>query len=347
MSDNLNITETNPYGRQSDRGNMLGIEPYVLTSDYHTLDAITAKLDGYLAKAQSLGWLNERTIVIWPEYIATWLAVTGETPATLLSDVVKNIAAAHPADFNKYYASALEQNKAFAAAFRTKAADMASMYQTLFAGLSKKYSVTSVAGSIVLPSPQVARGKITFDVNGPLYNVSAVFNAKGQIFPDLVYKAYPTGGELPYTACAPAGDMPVYETPAGRLGVLICADSWYPSAYTRMKEAGAQLLAVPSFGHGGLKSWGDTWPGYAPWPNPSDVDPKDINKISNSDAWLKYSLATRIEDSSALFGINVFLHGSFWPDLVAGGGVAVVVRRDKIWKREIPTEGATLNNLWL
>ena len=347
MSDNLNITERNPYGRAGTRGNLLGIEPYVKPEDYISQKAFMAKLDGYLADARAQGWLNERTIVVWPEYVGTWLAVMGETPAPLISGVVQNIAAKHPVEFGKFLAAAMEQNKPFAAAFRTKAADMAEAYQSIFSSLSKKYRVTTVAGSIVLPSPHVVRGKIVFDVNGPLYNVSAVFDAKGRIHADLVLKAYPTAGELPYTAPAPVGNLPVFETPAGRLGVLICADSWYPSVYARMKERKAQLLAVPSFGHGGLKSWGDTWPGYAPWSNPSDVDPNDLNTISNSDAWLKYSLATRIEECDALFGANVFLHGALWPDLQAGGGIAVVCRRDKIWKRELPTDGATLNNLWL
>jgi len=347
MSDYLKIKEINPYGRAGARGNLLGIEPYVVPEDYVSLEAITAKLNGYLVEARNMGWLNERTIVVWPEYIGAWLSVMGETPAALLSGVVKNLAAAHSKEFNAFYASATEQSKDYAAAFRTKAADMAEAYQTLFSGLSKKYRVTTVAGSIVLPSPHIVGGKIAFDVNGLLYNVSAVFDAKGHIYPDLVLKAYPTAGELPYTAPAPVGNLPVYETPAGRLGVLICADSWYPSAYARMKERKAQLLAVPSFGHGGLKAWSDFWSGYAPWPNPSDVDPKDVNTLTNSEAWLKYSLATRIEECDAKFGANVFLHGALWPDLDAGGGVAVVVRRDKIWKRELPTNGATLNNLWL
>ncbi len=347
MSDNLNIVETNTYGRPSERGNLLGIEPYVLTSDYASLSAITAKLDGYLAKAKSLGWLNERTIVVWPEYIGTWLSVLDETPADSLEGVVQVIAAKYPKQFNAFLASATEQSKPFAAVFRTKAASMAAAYQTLFSGLSKKYRVTTVAGSIVLPSPQIILGKIAFDVNGLLYNTSAVFDPRGRIFPELTCKAYPTSGELPYTAPAPAGALPFYDTPAGRLGVLICADSWYPAVYARMKEAKVKLLAVPSFGHGGLKAWTATWQGYDGWPNAANVDPKDVKKITNSDAWLKYSLATRIEESSARFGINVFLHGSLWPDLEAGGGVAVVVRRDKMWSREVPNPGATLNNLWL
>jgi predicted amidohydrolase len=39
----------------------------------------------------------------------------------------------------------------------------------------------------------------------------------------------------------------VVDTPAGRLGVLIGSDSWYPDNYRQLDEQGAQLVAVPAF----------------------------------------------------------------------------------------------------
>ena len=344
---NLNIQEMNPYGRRGKRGNLLGIEPYLVSSDYLSAQTLTTKLDGYLAAAKKQDWLNDRTIVVWPEYIGTWLSVSGETPAPTLAGVVQHLIKAHPQEYQAFYASATEQNKVYAALFRTKAAAMADAYQSIFSKLAKKYAVTTVAGSIVLPSPHFMNGKLALDVTGPLYNVSAVFDPQGKPFADIVYKAYPTSGELPYTAPAPVGNLPAFDTTVGRLGVLICADSWYPQAYARMNALQAEILAVPSFGHGGLKAWTQPWQGYDGWPNPPDVDPKDVNTITNSEAWIKYSLATRINKASANYGINVFLHGNLWPDLDAGGGVAVVARKGDLWNREIATDNATLDNLWL
>ncbi|HJS17846.1 MAG TPA: hypothetical protein VJ785_03805, partial [Anaerolineales bacterium] len=149
------------------------------------------------------------------------------------------------------------------------------------------------------------------------------------------------------TACAPVGSLPSFNTPAGRIGVLICADSWFPSAYDRLKALKVKTIAVPSFGHGGLKAWMEIWKGYDGWPNPADVNPKDVNKITNSKAWLKYSLVGRIDESKAVHGINVFLHCGLWPDLDAGGGVTAVVLKEDKWKRENKTPQATMNNLWL
>jgi len=344
---NLKIKEMKSYGRKGRRGNLLGIEPFLVPEDYASAENFQSKLDGYLSVARDRGWINERTIILWPEYIGTWLVFNGETPSPTLQGMMLNMIQAHQLEFWSFYAAATEQNKVYAALFRTKAGAMAETYQAVFSGLSKKYAVTTIAGSIVLPSPQFIGGKLVFDVNALLYNLCAVFDPNGNPYPEIVYKAYPTSGELPYTAPAPAGDLPVFDTSSGRVGVLICADSWYPQAYARMKEANAEILAVPSFGHGGLKAWKETWKGYDGWPNPPDVNPKDVDKITNSKAWLKYSLVGRIGGSNAYAGSNIFLHGDLWPDLDAGGGVAVVVSKGDKWKRENKTDYATLNNLWL
>jgi len=349
----LHIQELNSYGKKGENGNLLGIEPYVLPEDYATIENLEAKLDGYLAAALKEGWINERTVVLWPEYIATWLVFIGEKLAPKLEDQITNLVSAHKAEYDGFYATAHEQNKPYAAAFRTKAETMAAAYQTVFSRLSKKYKVTTIAGSLVLPSPRIANGKLVMDVNGPLFNTCMVLDAKGKPYPDLVFKAYPTflgtTAELSFTTPAPVGVLPAFDTPAGRIGVLICADSFYPQAYVRMKELKVKAIAVPSYGHGGLKAWTEIWKGYDGWQNPPDVDPKDVNKINNSKAWLKYSLASRIVGSGAKHGVNVFLHGALWPELDMGGGVSVVVRNkhnDEKWNREIITPQATLNNLW-
>ena len=40
--------------------------------------------------------------------------------------------------------------------------------------------------------------------------------------------------------------LPVFDTPLGRIGVLICYDSEFPLLARRLVEAGAELLLVPS-----------------------------------------------------------------------------------------------------
>lgn len=345
----LNLKEWKSYGKKSTQGNLVAIEPYVVPEDYATVESFQAKLDGYLAFTQAKGWLNERTVVVWPEFVGTWLVFTGETPSPTLPGIVTHLADQNLAAFSVYFGTSKEENKLYAALFRTKAQAMADAYLTVFSNLAKKYQVTTVAGTLVLPSPQIVDGKLVLDVNGPLYNVCMVLDAHGNPYPDLVFKAYPTAGELPYTTPAPVGMLPAFDTPIGRMGVLICADSFFPQAYARLKNLNVDFIAVPSYGDGGLKAWKAKWGGYSGWPNPSDVDLKDVGRITNSKAWKKYSLIGRIQESGAAHGINVFLHGNLWAGLNMGGGVTAVVYHHKNkeeWNREHETPQATINNLW-
>jgi predicted amidohydrolase len=52
----------------------------------------------------------------------------------------------------------------------------------------------------------------------------------------------------------PGTSSPVFETPYGRVGLLICADRRLPEIAGRMKQAGAELLICPSGGMFGPKS---------------------------------------------------------------------------------------------
>ncbi len=44
----------------------------------------------------------------------------------------------------------------------------------------------------------------------------------------------------------PGQELPVFDTPLGRIGVLICYDAWFPEAARTLALKGAQMLCVPS-----------------------------------------------------------------------------------------------------
>ena len=144
-------------------------------------------------------------------------------------------------------------------------------------------------------------------------------------------------------ACGAAGDIPVFETPAGRLGVLVCADSFYPQAYERMHALKADLLAVPSFSMGkGL--WDRPWDNYSGAEAPADVDPADAGRLTLGEAWHKYALLGRIASAGVKHGVNVFLHGELW-DLEAENSPSILVKGQE-WVESVGTRAALLN-LWL
>jgi len=44
----------------------------------------------------------------------------------------------------------------------------------------------------------------------------------------------------------PGRELPVFDTPLGRIGVLICYDIWFPEAARTLALKGAQIICVPS-----------------------------------------------------------------------------------------------------
>jgi hypothetical protein len=103
----------------------------------------------------------------------------------------------------------------------------------------------------------------------------------------------------------------VFVTPAGRLGVLICADSWYPEAYRVLRVKKIDLLVVPSYAADD-DCWNRPWHGYDGAPAPPDVDPADVGRLTEGRAWSRYALVGRFPSSGARAGVNVFLRGALW-----------------------------------
>ena len=346
--DDLTVPNFHQLGSDQGRGNLLGIEPYMVPQDYSSQESFFEKLNSYLHAAQRKKWLNEKTIVAFPEYIGSWLALAGEGEKIFqsanLESAERALVLGHPLKFISYFFKSKEKGRAEAAFFRIKAQDMARIYHNVFSQLAQNYAVTVIAGSIVLPAPQISNRQL-ITTNGPLRNSSIVYQLNGEPHSRLIHKIFPTAKELPFTASGPANDNASFDTPAGRLGVLICADSWYPEAYVPLKEQKIDLLAVPSYDTDGTHRWNQLWPGYDGWQIPSDVDTRDVMKITEGQAWNKYSLAGRIRSSGATRGMNIFLRGKLW-DQDLGGWPATLVRDGDVLVEE-QTQKSAILSLWI
>jgi hypothetical protein len=344
----LNIPNLHQLGSDRGRGNLLGIEPYMIPRDYISAESFYNKLNSYMLAAQRENWLDEKTVVVFPEHIGSWLVFAGEDEklfqTTTLRAAERTMVIHHLWGFIRNYLTAKETGRAEAAFFRMKADKMAAIYHDAFSRLAKEYAVTIVAGSIILPAPQISKQGLLLS-KGPLHNTSIVYQPDGRPYPQPILKVFPTSMELTFLSHASANELPSFDAPAGRLGVLICADSWFPQVYAPLKEQRIDILAVPSFGGFAAYTWNDPWDGHDGWPIPSDVDRNDIRKITEGQAWNKYALAGRIRSSGAKYGINVFLRGKLW-DHDSGGWSATLVRGDEVFIEE-PTDKAAVLNLWI
>jgi len=324
----------------SGQANLISIQPYMTVYDYARSDHLARKLRGYLQQAQQAGWLSDKSLVVLPEHIGTWLVAEGEgfpvfeserTDVALLWAALANL----PRFLQNLRGEAARDPFA-AALFKSKSVAMAAQYQQVFSGLARDFGITLVAGSIVLPDPRVQDGQITPGL-GPLYNSSFLFYPDGSVA-GPVRKVYPIDSELPFTQPA-SQELPVFDTQLGRLGILICADSWYPDTWQQV--ASAELVAVPSFASpDGI--WDRPWAGYNGAAAPADVDRVDVGQLREGEAWRKYALAGR--GGSLRAGINTFMRGDLW-DLGDDGRTTAILEGTVIQGQR--RDGAIISSLWL
>lgn len=341
----LRITLAVNEGEPADRGNLLGIQPELFPADYQSLERLHLKLSAYLQKARDQGLINAKTVVVLPEHIGTWLMLSGEKnelyQATHLKDAMNWLSASNPLQFARAWISAKGDNRMDDAYLRMKAPAMARDYQVLFGGLAKEFGVTLVAGSIALPNPSVSQGQLHIG-HGALYNASVVFAADGLPIGDPQRQLYPIYDERGFIAPGDENQVSVVDTPAGRLGILIGSDSWYPDNYRKLNEQGAQLVAVPAFVTG-RDTWDRPWRGFKSVSTPPEISLKP-EELSEGEAWRRLTLISQQPISQASAGMSVFLRGQFWDLGTAGHSF---LSNDGHVTAGNDARGARLLNIWL
>ncbi|MEQ9101210.1 MAG: nitrilase-related carbon-nitrogen hydrolase [Imperialibacter sp.] len=326
-------------------GNIVGIQPYMVPADYRSADALYAKLNRYLSIAKKNGCFTSATVVVFPEYIGTWLVAINEKAsvytAETTEDALSTAAFSHPISFLANYFASDAKGRATEALFSLKAVEMAEAYQRVFSRLAAEYRATVVAGSIILPSPSIEAGVLQAG-NGPLFNVSATFDATGMLAGPLTVKNFLTSEEKAFTVAGNSGQLPIVGTPAGNVATLICADSWYGDVYRVIADMNVDFVVVPSY-LAGEKVWNQPWKGYNGAQPPANVSPDDIGTLTEGQAWQKYGMLGRAPEFGIQTGLNIFLRGQLW-DLSTDGN-PLVLSEGKPEMIEIPADGAAIVNL--
>lgn len=332
-------------GTPADHGNLLGIQPELFPTDYQSPERLHRKLAAYLQQARDQGLLNEKTVVVLPEHIGTWLMVSGEKnelyQAASLKEAMNWLAVSNPLPFLRALITAKGDNRLDDAHLRMKARSMADQYQRLFGGLAKEFGITLVAGSIVLPEPVIEGSNLRIG-SGALYNTTLVFGSDGLPIGQPQRQLYPSFDERGFIQASTDQAVQVVDTPAGRLGVLIGSDSWYPDNYRKLNAQGAQLVAVPAFVMG-RGAWDRPWRGYKNLSTPSEVSLKP-EEVSEGEAWRRLTLTSRAPSSLACAGVSVFLRGQFWDQGSAGQSF---INSNGEHFADGDARGARLLNIWL
>ncbi|MEF1297136.1 carbon-nitrogen hydrolase family protein, partial [Vibrio parahaemolyticus] len=109
-----------------------------------------------------------------------------------------------------------------------------------FSQMAVTYNINIIAGSM----PLIEDGK--------LYNVAYLLQRDGEI--NAQYKIHITPHEQKDWVIDGGDNVQVFETDAGKVGILICYDSEFPELGRMLAEQGAQIIFVPF--------WTDTKNGY-------------------------------------------------------------------------------------
>lgn len=308
------VEQVNPLKTDRIRGNIIGIQPFMLETDYLQAERFYAKMEAYFLEASDQGLILSNSVVLLPEYLGTWLVIVDEkisvAQSASLTTAMGRLVLSNPVSFLKYFNhKAEESDKIAASLFRMKSQKMADIYASTFSKLAKEYQVHIAAGSIILPTSIIKGSQIEVDTRAPLFNTSFLFLPDGNIHPREVKKAFPIDSEHPFVTASHVQDIPQYQLPFGKVGVLVCADSWYPESYQAIK--GVDIVLVNSYC--AIDGTMDVpWGGYNGGLAPKDVDFNDIGLLTEKEAWLKYALPGRLAQSGAKVGANVFLRGRLW-----------------------------------
>jgi predicted amidohydrolase len=341
----LRINVAVDQGSPADRGNLLGIQPELFPTDYQNTERLRRKFAAYLQQAQDQGLLNDKTVVVLPENVGTWLLLSGEKDelyqAPTFAEAMNWLAASNPLLFARAWLRATGSDRLNDAYLRMKSKAMAKDYQALFGGLAKEFRVTLVAGSIVLPEPSIRDGQLK-PGSGALFNSSVVFGRDGVPLGQPQRQMHPVFDQREVIEAAGKHQINVVDTPAGRLGVLIGSDSWYPDNYRQLDEQNAQLVAVPAqvLGQG---AWNQPWRGYKGSSTPGSVSLKP-GEVTEGQAWHRLTLTAQPPSSRAIAGISVFLRGQFW-DKASSGQSFLSSNGQQFADGE--ARGARLLNIWL
>lgn len=289
----------------------------------HFLAACTAPLQA--ARAARL--IRKGSIAVFPEHIGLFLHLMDEWEWVYHASTVEAAGTRAILDEKIWLAAyglkAPEGQRADAIRaeyLRIKAPTAARHYQEAFRRLAEQFAVTLVAGSIPLPGPSIEAGIIRASGHPTkdMRNVSAVFAPSGELLAPLVTKRHPTAqeGESLWMNPPPDGELPIFETDAGRLAVLICADSWHPDAWEAVSAA--EIIACPAFLPDPL-AWKEPWQGYS-IAEGGTMPAVSGNEMTEAEAWMEHGFGGRILGSSARAGVASFLKGSLW-NLRPGGQV--------------------------
>ncbi len=338
---------TKSWGDNVGNGNIVGIEPVMMPEDYSSITRFESKLDWYLKKAKSEGWISNNTTILLPEHIGTWLLAVDQGSRVYSEssgfDSMVPLITHNLIEFGKNYFIFEDQDNMTAVLLRTRTRASADAQLAVYSNLSQKYGITLVAGSSTIMTPGAYPDSLSYG-HGPIFNAGFVFAPNGSAQNDAVRKVHPVPAETGFTTASKPEFLPTFDLPTGhKMGVLISADSWFEDTVDFLADENVDVVLVPS----SLSNtrWDALWQGYLNGAPQNDKWRNDLGQISEGEAWMKYALPAQLARHNIRWGMSVFLKGQLWGQ--QGDGRALIIEDGTLHIGEADGNTAAIYNLWL
>lgn len=289
-------------------GNIVGIQPFMVPADYSSEERFYRKLESYILEAQRNGFLNDQTIVVFPEHIGTPLVLLDEEKSVYYQNDLQAVIKILTKNFF-YVASKKSKNDSslIQKLFIYKSKTMKQVYTKVFSQLSKFYNLTILAGSILLPNPKLENSEILIE-GEELKNASFIF-AYGKALPLVTYKHHLASFEE-IARTTTNVDLPIYQIPNINLSflVLLSNDSLYNQSYS----TNVDIILAPSAVYEKQKVL---------WQDPAISDTlkgdrslftENDKNLSQVELWNKFGLAGKFPYLTNKIYLQVFLRGEFF-----------------------------------
>lgn len=316
-------------------GIVVCIQPVLTQSDFASEEAYYLSLKKNIQTALSNIDRKQPVIVCFPEYIGMWLILVDQPKFVFRAKSFKSALRRYIAvNFLKLVVTSIKNltfQSIFSIIFRSKSKKVLSVYTNVMSKLAIEFNITLVGGSTILPELKIKGGIAQFQNSHPLFNVSLVWNAQGDIIHSTT-KVYPTEPEKKYLKGGKLSELTPCQTPIGNLGIIICADGWHQNIYSQLAKQHVDLFVTLAYVPSDV-DWLGPWKGYSGTPCEPDINTNDIKTLSERDAWKTYC-ASRCLPYSTAKGVVFFMQTHLWD--YGSHGAPLVIQNGKV--TELPTD---------
>ncbi|QSQ19725.1 carbon-nitrogen hydrolase family protein [Pyxidicoccus parkwayensis] len=301
------------------------VQPRVALEDYASRESFTARHRALAARVDALrardahGQPLHPALAVWPEMVGAALGLMGHLPRvrrcrttnTAMTRVALAEWWAMLNTWRRLHPPTMGECLYAAVAPRVHRA----MWET-FSGIAKDFGLWVVAGSALLPANRLGEDTSEFEARGArTYNTSYTFSPEGHcVAVTRKVNLVPTQEDVLHLSPGRPEDLPVLQTPFGRLGTLVCYDGfrephtakepYFVPCAQYLDSLGVDVIAQPS---------ANAWPWDAPWAfNDTAAGESQLRR----EQWFNEGLYTQLKALTRVrYAVNPQLVGGFFDNV--------------------------------